>query len=264
MDTHHGNNNDDQAKDKLVDAAVILIGDEVLSGRTQDLNLNHIAKTLGEIGIQIGEARVIPDIPERIIDTVNELRARHNYVFTTGGIGPTHDDITADCIAAAFGVGIGPHPEALRRLETHYEGSGIEFNEARHRMTRIPDGASLIDNPVSAAPGFVLGNVHVMAGIPKIMQAMLEGVLPTLAGGAKVHSLTITGDVPEGSIANHMEQLQADNPGVTLGLYPYYSAGKAGVSVVARGTDLTQLEQVSVLVSEHIRAAGGEIVERPA
>lgn len=263
MDTNQPMNNESQSEEKIVDAAVVLIGDEVLSGRTQDLNLNHIAKTLGEIGIQIGEARVIPDIPQRIIDTVNELRARHNYVFTTGGIGPTHDDITADCIAKAFGVGIGPHPEALRRLEAHYKGSGIEFNEARHRMTRIPDGARLIDNPVSAAPGFVIGNVHVMAGIPKIMQAMLEGVLPTLEGGDKVHSLTITGEVPEGTVAYRMEQLQAENSGVTLGLYPYYSAGKAGVSVVARGTDMAQLERVAALISEHIQAVGGAIVQRP-
>jgi molybdenum cofactor synthesis domain-containing protein len=248
---------------KQVTAAVLVIGDEILSGRTKDSNIAHIATTLGEIGISVKEARVVADDQHAIVGAVNALRASYDYVFTTGGIGPTHDDITADCIAAAFGVRIGPHPEARRRLEAHYAASEIEFNAARQRMTRIPEGASLIDNPVSAAPGFTIGNVHVMAGIPKIMQAMLDGLLPRLEGGERIQSVTITGNVPEGTIADKMEALQAAHKGVSIGLYPYYAAGQAGVSVVLRGVDSVVLGEIASAVKEHILAIGGSLVERP-
>lgn len=248
---------------KQITAAVLVIGDEILSGRTRDGNIAHIAVTIGEIGISVKEARVVSDNAEAIIAAVNHLRATYDYVFTTGGIGPTHDDITADCIAAVFGVAIGPHPEARRRLEAHYEASGIEFNAARQRMTRIPEGATLIDNPVSAAPGFTIENVHVMAGIPKIMQAMLDGLLPKLKGGERIQSVTITGNVPEGTIADKMEELQTANDNVAIGLYPYYAAGQAGVSVVIRGVDSALLAKLASEVEQHIRSIGGSIVERP-
>ena len=165
---------------KQITAAMLIIGNEVLSGRTQDKNLAFVGNALGEIGIDMKEVRIVPDEQDEIVDAVNALRAKYTYVFTSGGIGPTHDDITADCIAAAFGVSLDMHPLATQLLEAHYEAQGIEFNAARARMARIPDGASLIDNPVSTAPGFRIGNVHVMAGVPKIMQAMMENILPTL------------------------------------------------------------------------------------
>ena len=163
-----------------VTACMLIIGNEVLSGRTQDKNLSFLGAALGEIGIDMREARIIPDDPAIIIRTVNDCRARFDYVFTTGGIGPTHDDITADCIADAFGVPLEFHHEAMARLSAHYKAMGTEFNEARQRMARIPQGGGLIDNPVSTAPGFVIENVYVMAGVPKIMQAMVENILPTL------------------------------------------------------------------------------------
>lgn len=244
-------------------AAMVLIGDEILSGRTRDANLSHIAQELGAIGVAMREARIVPDIADEIIAAVNHLRARYDYVFTTGGIGPTHDDITADCIAQAFNVAIGPHPEAVRRLEAHYAAANIEFNAARQRMTRIPEGAELIDNPVSAAPGFRLENVFVMAGIPKIMHAMLAGILPQLSGGPPIVSVSVTGNLPEGMIADKMEVLQNQNPHISIGLYPYYVAGQAGVSVVLRGTAPQELEQLATEVGAHITALGGQLVERP-
>lgn len=253
-----------QKDDDQVTAAVLVIGDEILSGRTQDTNVNHIARTLGEIGIILREARVVSDQAERIVEAVNALRAQYDYVFTTGGIGPTHDDITADAVAQAFGVRIDRHEEAYRRLEAHYRTSGIEFNAARQRMARIPDGATLIDNPVSAAPGFSIGNVHVMAGIPKIMQAMLDGLLPCLRGGELIRTVTVTGNVPEGTIAADMADLQQSHPQTSIGLYPYYIAGKAGVSVVVRGRDMDELREMAGLVESAIIAAGGQIGERPS
>ena len=173
-------------------ACMLIIGNEVLSGRTQDKNLSFLGTALGEIGIDMREARIIPDDPAIIIETVNDCRARFDYVFTTGGIGPTHDDITADCVAEAFGVPLEYHPEAMARLTAHYETMGTEFNEARQRMARIPKGGGLIDNPVSTAPGFVIENVYVMAGVPKIMQAMVENILPTLKGGEQLSSITVS------------------------------------------------------------------------
>ena len=169
---------------EIMTAAMIVIGDEILSGRTKDRNIGHLADVLTAIGIDLKEVRIVPDEEDEIVAAVNALRARYGYVFTTGGIGPTHDDITADAIAAAFGVGIGLREDARALLAAHYERAGLEFNSARQRMGRIPDGARLIDNPVSIAPGFTIGNVHVMAGVPDIFAAMLASVLPGLTGGA--------------------------------------------------------------------------------
>ena len=248
---------------KHITAAMLIIGNEVLSGRTQDKNLAFVGNALGEIGIDMKEVRIVADEEDEIIGAVNALREKYTYVFTSGGIGPTHDDITADCIAAAFGVKLAMHPLATQLLEAHYEAQGIEFNAARARMARIPEGASLIDNPVSTAPGFRIGNVHVMAGVPKIMQAMMENILPTLEGGEKLASVTITAQVPEGSIAEAMEELQNQHPEVNIGLYPFYGADGAGVSVVARGRDLRALAKVKEAVETQFTAMGMALIERP-
>src|SRR5882757_6326397 len=172
-------------------AAAVVIGDEILSGRTQDTNTNYIATVLGTIGIDLREARVVPDVEDDIIAAINTLRARYTYVFTTGGIGPTHDDITADAVAKAFGVALPINPEAREMLESRWRQTGTEVNAARLRMARIPEGGSLIVNSVSAAPGFRIGNVHVMAGVPIIMKSMLEAIAPTLKGGKKVISMSV-------------------------------------------------------------------------
>src|SRR3989344_3985157 len=200
-------------------AAVLIIGDEILSGRTQDTNLNTLARFLGALGIELLEARTVGDRREQIVGALNALRAGHDYVFTTGGIGPTHDDITADAVAAAFGVGIAEHPEALAILERRY---GAEFNAARRRMARIPAGGKLIANPVTDAPGFHIGNVFVMAGVPKIMTAMLEDVAPRLRTGAVVHARTVrvTG-VGEGSVADILGAAARANRTISSGSYPF-------------------------------------------
>ena len=251
------------AQPKSVTAAMIIICNEVLSGRTQDKNLAFVAQMLGEIGVDMQEARIIPDVLETVVATVNELRARHDYVFTSGGIGPTHDDITADCIAAAFEVKLEKHPLAMQALQAHYDAQEADFNEARQRMARIPEGASLIENPVSTAPGFKIDNVYVMAGVPKIMQAMMENILPTLKGGETLSSITVTSSIPEGSIAAEMGALQQQYPDVNIGLYPFYSAQGAGVSVVARGRDMAQLQAVETAIKAHLAAIGAPLVARP-
>jgi molybdenum cofactor synthesis domain-containing protein len=246
-----------------VTACLVIIGNEILSGRTQDTNLNYLAKGLGEVGVQLREARVIPDVEETIVATINEVRAKYDYVFTTGGIGPTHDDITAECIAAAFGVKLILHPEAKRLLEAHYAARGIEFNEARQRMAHVPDGATLIDNPVSVAPGFRIGNVHVMAGVPKIMQAMFDGLRHGLKGGAKVLSRSVTCSLAEGTIAHDLGAIQAEYPAVEIGSYPFWTPGGSfGVSLVLRSADPTALEHAGEAVIAMIRGFGGEPVER--
>lgn len=246
--------------EKPVTAAVIMIGDEILSGRTQDKNLSFIAIWLGELGIRVQEARVVPDIEDEIVDAVNTLRAKFDYVFTSGGIGPTHDDITADSIAKAFDVPIGHHPEAMARLQTHYDASGIEFNDARQRMARIPDTATLIDNPVSKAPGFQIGNVFVMAGIPSIMQAMLTGIEDRLVGGEKMLSCSVAGQIAEGVIAEPLGALQEKYPSVSMGSYPYYKDGTFGANLVFRTTDPDLLDKVRDEAVAMVRAHGVEPV----
>lgn len=201
----------------MTNACLIIIGNEILSGRTQDKNVAWIAKNLNDAGVRLMEVRIIPDIKQVIIDTVNLCRRQYSYIFTTGGIGPTHDDITADAVAKAFGVALPINAEARAMLEERWKANGTEPNEARLRMARIPEGGTLIVNSVSAAPGFRIGNVHVMAGVPKIMQAMLESIAPTLEGGAKVKSVTIRCRVGEGSIGTAFGHVQEEFPDVKMG-----------------------------------------------
>lgn len=218
-------------------AAMLVIGDEILSGRTQDTNTNHLAKKLTEIGIDLREVRVIGDETAEIIATVNALRATYDYVFTSGGIGPTHDDITADAIATAFGVGIDIRKDARAILATNYKDPDNELNEMRLRMARIPDGAILIDNPVSKAPGFRIGNVHVMAGVPSVFHAMVENVLPTLKRGQQLLSVTVKFARPEGEIAAELSMMAAASSALSFGSYPFVHDGVFGTNIVVRGHD---------------------------
>jgi molybdenum cofactor synthesis domain-containing protein len=218
-------------------AAMLTIGDEILSGRTRDANMPHLAEALAARGIALREARVVPDVAEEIVAAVNALRARYTHVFTSGGIGPTHDDITADAVAAAFGVGIGVREDARAILATHYANPETDLNPARLRMARVPDGAVLIDNPVSKAPGFTLGNVHVMAGIPAVFQAMLAGLLPRLAGGRPLVSETVRVERAEGEIAEPLGRIAAAHPGVAIGCYPFSFGGRPAANLVARSED---------------------------
>ena len=224
-------------------AAMLVIGDEILSGRTRDTNTHYVAGELTKIGIRLMEVRVVADENADIIAAVNALRTRWDHVFTSGGIGPTHDDITADAIAAAFGVPITHRADAMALLAAHYDRSGLPFNDARQRMARIPDGATLIDNPISTAPGFTIGNVHVMAGVPNIMQAMLAGVLPTLTGGAPLLSQSLRVDRGEGEVAGAFGALAADFPDLAMGSYPFTHNGAFGTNLVIRGTDKASLDQ---------------------
>ncbi|MGF1456425.1 MAG: competence/damage-inducible protein A [Alphaproteobacteria bacterium] len=249
----------DGSTDTVKTAGILIIGDEVLSGRTQDTNISMIANELGALGIQVIEARVVPDVQDRIVEAVNALRASCTYVFTTGGIGPTHDDITADAIAAAFGVPIGERADAVALLEAHYPPG--EFTAARRRMTRIPNGAELIDNPVSKAPGFQLGNVFVMAGVPAIAKAMMVSVVPRLVGGPKMESHTVGAHLAEGHLAEPLGAIQAQFPDVRIGSYPFYRNRQFGVSVVARATDPDMLEAAVSAIRQAIRDLGQEPIE---
>lgn len=224
-------------------AAMLVIGDEILSGRTRDSNLHHLAQRLTEHGIRMMEARVVADDHAAIVAAVNDLRARWDHVFTSGGIGPTHDDITADAIAAAFGVAITHRADAMALLQAHYDRAGLPFNEARQRMARIPDGAVLIDNPISTAPGFSIGNVHVMAGVPNIFEAMLAGILPTFTGGAPLLSQSLRVNRGEGEIAAPFAALASEFPDLSMGSYPFIQNGAHGTNLVIRGTDAGRLDQ---------------------
>lgn len=223
-------------------AAMIVIGDEILSGRTRDSNMHHLAGQLTEAGIDLQEVRMIGDVREAIIGAVQAMSATYDYVFTSGGIGPTHDDITADCIAAAFGVSIDVRDDARAVLAEHYAKSGTELNTARLRMARIPTGADLIDNPVSAAPGFKLENVHVMAGVPSVFTAMVASVLPTLTGGAPLISKTLRIERGEGDIAGPLGALADAFPLLSMGSYPFQKDGKYGAHIVIRGNDVNQID----------------------
>jgi molybdenum cofactor synthesis domain-containing protein len=242
-------------------AAVLIIGNEILSGRTPDANLNTIAKKLAGIGVRLIEARVVPDSEAAIVAALNELRARHAYVITTGGIGPTHDDITAASVAKAFGVKLIEHPEARARLLAHY-GDPQKLTEARLRMARTPEGAALIDNPVSAAPGFHIGNVYVLAGVPDIMRAMMDGVVATLRHGPAIHSKTVSGFVAESVVAEELEKIAARYPHIDIGSYPWVKEGRFGTALVARGTDEKAVamaaEEIFVLVSKYDPAPARE------
>ena len=236
-------------------ACLLVIGNEVLSGRTRDANIQFLAKGLGEKGIPLREVRVIPDVPETIIGTVNEVRAKFDYVFTTGGIGPTHDDITSECIAGAFGVPWEPHPIAWPRMEASYKPG--EFNPARQRMARMPRGAVLIENAISVAPGFQMGNVYVMAGVPRVMQSMFEWLAPRLEGGAKIEMRAVhVAGLPEGIIAEGLETIQKRFPDLDLGSYPFYRASGNGVALVAKGPDGVEAEQAIGEVTQLIISLG--------
>ena len=235
---------------KTYTACILIIGNEILSGRVQDENVAFLAKGLNDVGIRLKEVRVIPDDSDMIVGTVNEVRRAFDYVFTTGGIGPTHDDITAQCIAAAFAVQLILHPEAKRLLEGHYPPGAV--NEARMRMAYVPDGAVLLPNPISRAPGFRIGNVYVMAGVPQIMQATFNELRHHLKGGAKMLSRSVSCSLGEGVLAKGLGELQARYADLEIGSYPYFRRADFGVTLVIRGTDRPRLllatEELKVLI----------------
>lgn len=240
-------------------ACVLIIGNEILSGRTQDSNLNYIAKKLASSGVLLTEARVIPDIEAVIVSTINEMRAKFTYVFTTGGIGGTHDDITAACVAKAFDRPLIKHPEAMRRLSEYYAKLGnVEFNEARQRMAQMPEGSELIDNHVSVAPGFFIGNVYVMAGVPRIMQAMLDVVLPQLSGGPPLVMRTVTCNIREGDLADKLAAIQLRFPSVDIGSYPSMRNEKFITQLVCKGTDAALVSAANDEVVAMVRGMGEE------
>ena len=241
---------------KIVTACVLIIGNEILSGRTQDANLAFLAQGLNETGIRVREARVIPDDHDVIVRAVNEARRIFDYIFTTGGIGPTHDDITAQCIADAFSVALIVHPEARRLLESHYPPGHL--NEARLRMAMVPEGATLLPNPISRAPGFQIGNVFVLPGVPSIMQGIFEQLKYRLAGGDKVLSRSVSCQLAEGTLAKDLAALQDRYPDVEIGSYPYFRRSDFGVTLVLRGTDRDRLLAATKETRELIRNLGGD------
>ena len=244
-----------QKADDIVTAAFLVIGDEILSGRTKDKNIGFLADYLTSLGIDLKEARIVPDVEAEIVSAVNELRVKYTYVFTSGGIGPTHDDITAESIAAAFGVPLNLDPRAVALLESHYAPG--QFTSARQRMARIPEGAELIENRVSKAPGFRIGNVHVMAGVPSIMQAMMDAIAPTLATGRKMLSETVAADMPESRIAERLAAIQDAHPETLIGSYPKASEGKFTTQIVIRSRDEAILKAATKDVAEAVADLSG-------
>ncbi|XDZ64643.1 competence/damage-inducible protein A [Alphaproteobacteria bacterium LSUCC0684] len=238
-------------------AAIIIIGDEILSGRTADKNINWLASVLYERGIKLSQARVIGDDEALIIETVKALSLAHDIVFTSGGIGPTHDDITTASIAKAFGVKVIRHPEADQRLIDHYTGTGLEYNAARQKMADIPEGAELIDNPVSAAPGFIINNVYVLPGVPSILQAMVENMGDQLPGGTKAHRLTVQTDIGEGSLAEGLARIEAEYEGISVGSYPWFKPGTYGTALVVTGLDLSLVEAAAAALVKLVESFGG-------
>ena len=237
-------------------AAMLVIGDEILSGRTRDSNMHHLARALTIHGIRLNEVRVVADEREAIVAAVRELSNTYDHVFTSGGIGPTHDDITAECIAAAFDTPIGIRDDARALLQAHYDATEQELNEARLRMARIPDGATLIENPISAAPGFILGNVHVMAGVPVIFESMVATVLPRLTGGDPILSQSLRVDHGEGEIAGPLAALANDFPDLSLGSYPFMKDGVHGTHIVIRGTDGTRIDAAMTRLARSMPGGG--------
>ncbi len=235
-------------------AAMLVIGDEILSGRTQDSNSNYVARQLTTLGIDLREVRVVGDMEDEIVAALNALRSRYDFIFTSGGIGPTHDDITADAVAQAFGVGIGYHPEAYALLEARYEKG--QFNEARKRMARIPDGGTLIKNSASVAPGFQIGNVFVMAGVPMVMRAMMEEIVTRLPRGVIVTSITVSADLPEGTIAQGLSDIQKTYPQTAIGSYPWYRDGRFGSQLVARSRDAEAVEAAAQAIEAMVVQLG--------
>ncbi|HER27225.1 MAG TPA: competence/damage-inducible protein A [Rhodospirillales bacterium] len=242
-------------------ACLIIIGNEVLSGRTQDANLAYLGDGLNQVGVRLMEARVIPDLTDVIVATVNTCRIEFDYVFTTGGIGPTHDDITSAAIAKAFGLPLVRHPEALALMKKYYENNQLELNEQRLKMTEMAEGATLVGNPVSVAPGYKIDNVYVMAGVPRIMQAMFDGMKHTLVGGKPMISRSILARLGEGSIAKGLGDIQDRHPNVEIGSYPFFRDGKLGTSLVMRSTSTDAITAAAAEIKTLIRDLGVEPVD---
>jgi len=243
--------------DNDTSAALLIIGNEILSGRTTDANLSYLGAELNKIGIRMKHSRIIADDEQSIIDNLNALRGCYDYVFTTGGIGPTHDDLTSEAVAKAFGLAFGPNPQAIKILSEHYNKN--DLTKARLRMANTPKGAILLDNPVSRAPGFQVENVFVLPGVPVIMRAIFEGFRHRLKGGKEMLSHTLTCDLPEGRLAEHLSQIQNRFSDVEIGSYPYIRLGKMGVSVVLRHTDLDHINLVASDVRQAIVDLKGRI-----
>jgi molybdenum cofactor synthesis domain-containing protein len=246
--------------EKIWSAALVVIGDEILSGRTEDRNVAQVAKWLNGQGIRLAEVRVVPDDERAIVVAVNALRPAHDYVFTTGGIGPTHDDITVDSIAAAFGVPVVIHPGARRVLEDYYRGRTPGLTEARLRMARVPEGAELIPNPTSGAPGVRIGNVYILAGVPNIARSMLEALDGRLEGGRPVVSVTVRASAAESDVADLLKQVQDKHPGVSIGSYPFYRDGGYGADFVVRCDDPELANACASALKKRLKQAGIEAV----
>ncbi len=249
-------------KNKTV--ALLIIGNEILSGKTQDKNLNYVAKKFTEMGIRFVEVRVVQDIKEEIALAINELRSKYDYVFTTGGIGPTHDDITIDSIAYAFGVPVVEHPEARKRLEAYYENRNSKLNEARLRMAKVPQGSELIDNPLTSAPGCKIENVFILAGIPSIMQVMFDYASQFLQKGRKIFSETVSCNLIEGDIAQPLTDIQNKYPDTEIGSYPLVVEGRYAVSLVVRGLDKDMIENAANDIREMIKSKNGKFLDAAA
>lgn len=242
------------AESGIITAAILVIGDEILSGRTKDKNIGYIAEYLTNIGIDLREVRIVPDVEDEIVTSLNALRHRYTYVFTTGGIGPTHDDITADSVAKAFGVGIDHDPRAVAVMKARFDALGTEMNEARMRMARVPNGADLVQNKISAAPGFWIGNVITMAGVPAIMQAMLDEVAPKLKTGAQMLSESIRADLREGDIGTELGEVAKEHPGASIGSYPFFDDTKGpNTNIVIRARDSEQLAKARRAVEDMLK-----------
>ncbi|MEL6946582.1 MAG: molybdopterin-binding protein [Pseudomonadota bacterium] len=248
---------DPKVESEAPTASFVVIGDEILSGRTKDKNIGFLADFLTGMGIDLVEVRIVSDTTEAIIEAVNALRVRTTYVFTSGGIGPTHDDITADAISAAFDVPCVHHPDAMAILAAHYEANGYEFTDARKRMARTPEGASLIANSVSKAPGFRIENVYVMAGVPKIMQAMMDAIAPTLAGGKQMLSVALDCPFGEGTIGGPLTTVQQDHPGTMIGSYPQHNDGSYTTQIVIRSRDEQAMEAAKKAVNAMLADLSG-------
>ena len=247
-------------KNTKVSAAILIIGNEILSGRTQDTNTSTLANWLNSIGVKVNEVRVIPDTEKKIVDTLNVLREENNYVFTTGGIGPTHDDITAQSVAKAFGLKYEIHKEAFKILEAYYKPG--EFNEGRQKMVWMPENAELILNPTSGAPGFSVKNVFCLPGVPSILKSMLGGLKNRIVGGQPILSHTISLKTVESEIASSLNKVQEENKDVEIGSYPFFHAGKLGVSIVIRSEDQTKIDECSSQILKFVNEKNIEVVDR--
>ena len=247
-------------KNTKVNAAILIIGNEILSGRTQDTNTSTLATWLNSIGVKVQEVRVIPDIEKTIVDTLNVLRKENDYVFTTGGIGPTHDDITAESVSKAFGLKYEIHKEGYKILEAYYKPG--EFNEGRQKMIWMPENAELILNPTSGAPGFSVNNVFCLPGVPSIMKSMLGGLKNKIVGGEPILSQTISLKTVESEIANSLTEVQDNNKDVEIGSYPFFHAGKLGVSIVLRSENQSRIDECNLQILNFVNKKNIEIVDR--